>query len=67
MTTRPDRESQTHVERPDPLLEEVRRLKRESWERAGRDLDQLVKELQEIERQHADRLVFPPPDSTGSP
>lgn len=41
----------------DPLIDEVRWLKREASARCGDDLDRLIEQLREIEKSNADRLV----------
>lgn len=43
----------------DPLIDEVRAIRRAILEEHGNDLRKLVDHLREIERQHVDRLVNP--------
>jgi hypothetical protein len=39
----------------DPLIDEVRRIRREICERTGHDLDRLAEELRQVEREYAQR------------
>jgi hypothetical protein len=39
----------------DPLIDEVRQIRREICERAGHDLDRLFEELQQVERAYVER------------
>jgi hypothetical protein len=39
----------------DPLIDEVRQIRREICERSGHDLDHLFEELRQVERQYAER------------
>ena len=43
----------------DPLIDEVRAIRRAISEQFGNDVDQLCDYLQELERQHPERLVEP--------
>ena len=49
----------------DPLIDEVRAIRREISERFGHDVDRLCDHLQELERQHPERLVEPPTPHEG--
>jgi hypothetical protein len=53
--TQPNRES-----RPDPLIDEIRAIRRAISEEDGNDLKVHVERLREIERQYAQRVVHPP-------
>lgn len=44
-----------------PIVDEVRELRRQASERCGHDLDRVAKRLREIEALHRDRVVQPPP------
>ena len=44
----------------DPLSDEVRAIRRAISEQFGNDVDRLCDHLQELERQHPERLVEPP-------
>ena len=48
----------------DPLIDEVRAIRRAISEKFGNDVDTLCDHLQELERQHPERLVEPaaPPE-----
>ena len=53
----------------DPLIDEVRAIRRAISEQFGNDVDRLCEHLRELERQHPERLVAPPPppaDQTAS-
>jgi len=54
MSTKPDTTA-----RPDPLIDEVRAIRRAISEEFGNDVDRLCDHLQECEREHPDRLVGP--------
>ena len=43
----------------DPLIDEVRAIRRAISEQFGNDVDELCDHLQELERQHPERLVQP--------
>ena len=49
----------------DPLIDEVRAIRREISERFGHDVDRLCDHLQELERQHPERLVEPAATAKG--
>ncbi len=53
----------------DPLIDEVRAIRRAISEQFGNDVDRLCDHLQELERQHPERLVEPtvPPESQTAP
>ncbi len=44
----------------DPLLDEVRRIRREISERFSNDVDRLCEHLREVEREVGDRVVTSP-------
>ena len=44
---------------PDPLIDEVRAIRRAIFEECDNDLDKLVEQLRELERQHPERVVTP--------
>ena len=48
-----------HTALPDPLIDEVRAIRRAILEECDNDLDKLVEQLREIERQHPERVVTP--------
>ena len=48
----------------DPFIEEVRRLKREAFQRSGNDWNRHFERLREIEERYKDRLL-PPPTASG--
>lgn len=48
-----------HDALPDPLIDEVRAIRRAILEECGNDLAKLVDRLREIERQHPERVVQP--------
>ena len=52
----PDREGGVPA---DPLIDEVRAIRRAISEQFGNDVDRLCDHLQELERQHPERLVEP--------
>ena len=62
----PDREGAVPA---DPLIDEVRAIRRAISEQFGNDVDRLCDHLQELERQHPERLVKPagPPESQTAP
>jgi hypothetical protein len=43
----------------DPLIEEVRQIRRAIWDQCGRDMRQHASELRKIEAAHRDRIVEP--------
>ena len=43
----------------DPLIDEVRAIRRSISEQFGNDVDRLCDHLQELERQHPERVVQP--------
>ena len=49
----------------DPLIDEVRAIRRAISEQFGNDVDRLCDHLQELERQHPERLVKPAPPPEG--
>ena len=44
---------------PDPLIEEVRSVRRALSEQTGNDVDRLCERLREIEKENASRVVTP--------
>ena len=62
----PDREGGVPA---DPLIDEVRAIRRAISEQFGNDVDRLCDHLQELERQHPERLVEPvaPPEGQTAP
>ena len=48
-----------HTPLPDPLIDEVRAIRRAIMEECDNDLDKLVEQLREMERQHPERVVTP--------
>lgn len=52
---------------PDPLIDEVRAIRQALSERFGNDVDKLCDHLQELERQHRDRVVQPRRQLTHGP
>lgn len=48
-----------HTRLPDPLIDEVRAIRRAIFEECDNDLDTLVEQLRELERQHPERVVTP--------
>jgi hypothetical protein len=49
----------------DPLIDEVRAIRRAIWEEDGGDLARHFERLKEVERQHRERVVAPPTQPTG--
>ncbi len=49
----------------DPLIDEVQSIRRAISEQFGNDVDKLCDHLQELERQHPERLVEPPAPHEG--
>ena len=49
----------------DPLIDEVRAIRRAISEQFGNDVDRLCDHLQELERQHPERLVEPAATAEG--
>ncbi len=43
----------------DPLIDEVRAIRRAISDQSGNDVDKLCDHLQELERQHPERMVEP--------
>jgi hypothetical protein len=52
-------------ERPDLLIDEVREIRRRISERFDNDIDKLCDHLQEIEKQHPEKLMHRNPDTGG--
>lgn len=52
---------------PDPIVEQVRRVRKEYAEQFGYDIHALAADLQRRERQHAERLVTYSPKSPRVP
>lgn len=51
---------------PDPIIEEVRRIRQEYAARFGYDLHAIAADLRKREQQHRERLVsFPPKPACG--
>jgi hypothetical protein len=48
----------------DPLIDEIRAIRRKISDRFGNDVDRLIEHLREVERQHPDRVVAPAKSST---
>ena len=48
--------AQSHA-KPDPLIDEVREMRRQLIERFDGDLDRLAEHLREIERRYPDRMI----------
>jgi hypothetical protein len=46
--------------RPDPLIDEVRAVRKEVSDAQGNDVDRLIDHLQEVQRQFSNRLVRRP-------
>jgi hypothetical protein len=57
--------SQQHNAPADPLIDELRAIRRAISEQFGNDVDRLCDHLQELERQHPERLVEPPAPPAG--
>lgn len=51
-----------HTPKPDPLIDEIRRIRREISESHGNDVRRLGAHLQEIQRKFASRVVHVPVD-----
>ncbi|HEX6749089.1 MAG TPA: hypothetical protein VF092_17450 [Longimicrobium sp.] len=49
----------------DPVVDEIRRIRRQIAARHGNDPKRLVEHYMEYQKQFADRLV-PPPDASGA-
>ena len=50
----------------DPIIEEVRRIRREHVQRFGHDLRAVAADLRKHEQQHPERLIsFPPKPARG--
>ena len=49
----------------DPLIDEVRAIRRAISEQFGNDVDRLCDHLQKLEQQHPERLVEPASPRTG--
>lgn len=60
--TSPDHDAAERQGRGDPLIDEVRALRRALQERSGGDLEGLVRHLQELEKEYADRVVNRAPE-----
>jgi hypothetical protein len=46
--------------RPDPLIDEVRAVRKEVSDAQGNDVDRLIDHLQEVQRQFSNRVVRRP-------
>lgn len=46
-----------HQPRPDPLIDEVRAVRKEVSDAQGNDIDRLIDHLQEVQRQFSGRVV----------
>jgi len=51
----------------DPIVEEVRRVRRQIEARHGNDLDKLFAHYKRLQRKYAGRLVPPPPKARRGP
>lgn len=51
----------TQVQRTDPIIDEIHRIRREIVEEAGGTLESLGKHLMESQKRHGDRVVTLPP------
>ena len=49
--------AQQRTDRPDPLVDEVREVRRAIFEECGNDLDRLFAFLRQVQDQHASRVV----------
>lgn len=49
----------------DPLVDEIRAIRRAIWKEDGNDLARHVERLKEVERQHRERVVAQPAQATG--
>ena len=59
--------SQPPQPRPDPLLDEVRAIRKQISDAHGNDVARLAEHLQEVERQHANRVVQQPRPRASTP
>jgi hypothetical protein len=51
------------MDRPDPLIDEVREVRRRISERFGNDPRRLVEHYIELQKQYESRLIHPPASS----
>jgi hypothetical protein len=49
---------------PDPLIDEVRAVRRRIWEEHGNDIGRVIEHYMEYEKQFSDNLISPPPSET---
>lgn len=59
-------EQAPHSERVDPFLEEIQQMKREAWDRSGRNLDEHLRRLMEIQRKFRGKVVKAPSRDSSS-
>ena len=52
---------------PDPLIDEIRAIRAEIAQQFDNDVDKLCDHLQELERQHPDRILSKPVANTQKP
>lgn len=45
---------------PDPLLDEIRAVRRRIWEEHGNDIGRMIEHHMEYEKQFPERLISPP-------
>ena len=51
---------------PDPLIDEVREVRRKLYEQSDNDVEKLCERLREIEEQYRSRIVRPAPRKTST-
>jgi len=49
----------------DPLIDEIRAIRRKISDRFANDVDRLIEHLREVERQHPDRVISPTKATSG--
>lgn len=45
---------------PDPLIDEIRAIRRRIWEEHGNDIDRLLEHYMEYDRKFSKNLISPP-------
>ena len=53
----------TKPKSPDPVIDEIREIRRQISSKCGHDPVQLAEYYQEIQKQYADRLIGTPPQA----
>ncbi len=60
MAKKASRRSGANKPTPDPLIDEIRAIRKEIWDRCGNDLDRHFAELRELQERHGGKIIRRP-------